>query len=149
MSGTIRAYTFRVTLLGSRNPAITRTFTLPVSSTFQRLHHAIQYTFDWNNSHLHEFTFEPTRTEKANGMISFNPRNVLVTIGMGKHADDYFEGNQVLYFEESKLKLSDIWEGNGKARKNVLENGQVVSLYYLYDMGVSAANRQVWDVLIN
>lgn len=82
-------------------------------------------------------------------MISFNPRNVLVTIGMGKHADDYFEGNQVLYFEESKLKLSDIWEGNGKARKNVLENGQVVSLYYLYDMGVSAANRQVWDVLIN
>ena len=140
MSETIRAYTFRVVLLGSANPSITRTFTLPASSTFQHLHHAIQYSFDWQNSHLHEFTFEPTRTDGAAGVISFDSPTVLMNVGMEKNQnnDEFMGGNSNSYFNEKKLKLSDIWEEDGKARKKVVRNGQVVSLYYLYDFGVSA-----------
>src|ERR1700729_1678702 len=137
MSESSHAYTFRVVLLGSRNPSITRTFTLPASSTFQLLHHAIQYSFGWQNSHLHEFTFEPTRTERATGMISLNQRTVLANIGTGQDDNyDDFGGNGGLYFDEKELKLNDVWEENGKARKSLERNGQVVSLYYLYDFGV-------------
>jgi hypothetical protein len=63
-----------------------------------------------------------------------------MNIGMGKdqNGDDFAGGNGNLYFDETKLKLSDIWEESGKARKDAVRNGQVASLYYLYDFGVSA-----------
>jgi hypothetical protein len=72
-------------------------------------------------------------------MISLSPRTVLMSVGMGQDEDvDRFGGrNSRLYFHEKELKLSDVWEDNGKARKSVVRNGQVVSLYYLYDFGVS------------
>jgi hypothetical protein len=148
MSNTIRAYTFRVELLGSHDPSITRTFTIPASSTFQRLHHAIQYTFGWQNSHLHAFTFEPARTEISTGAISLSPQTVLMNIGMGEENASDYSGIEsgVPYFFEKELRLSDVWEENGKARRSVVRHGQVVSLYYLYDFGVSAANLRLTNV---
>lgn len=63
-------------------------------------------------------------------------------LGMGSVEDlDPFEGVPPSasrpYFCEKEIRLSDVWEGNGKARKSVVRDGKVVSLYYLYDFGVS------------
>jgi len=62
-----------------------------------------------------------------------------MSVGMGQDEDvDCFGGrNNRPYFHEKELKLSDVWEDNGKVRKSVVRNGQVVPLYYLYDFGVS------------
>jgi hypothetical protein len=67
--------------------------------------------------------FEPTRTERATGMISLNPKTVLVTIGMGEDHDNGGFTDRTLYWDEKKPKLSDVWEEDGKVRNNVPRNG--------------------------
>lgn len=50
------AHKIKIVLNGS-NPKITRTVLVPENFTFENLHYLIQFTFGWNNSHLHEFSF--------------------------------------------------------------------------------------------
>ncbi|KAG1773483.1 hypothetical protein EDD22DRAFT_204995 [Suillus occidentalis] len=91
----VRTYTFKVELIGSRNPVISRTFSVPASWTFQRLHAAIQYAFGWQNCHLHNFTFEPARrppTREERRFISMDYREKLVVIHMGTPEDEDDDG---------------------------------------------------------
>lgn len=145
MSGT-HIYTFHVEILGSRNPTVTRTFTLPASSTFQGLHHAIQYTFGWNGSQPHAFTFEPTRTHRVDGFLL--PRTVLMDIGMGDAEEYgvYGAGDERPYFDEKDIKLSDVWEENGKARKGAMRGGNMASLFYMYGYEVRSKLTESHDI---
>lgn len=59
-------------------------------------------------------------------------------MGKDDDGDDFGGGNNASYFDEKELKLNDVWEEDGRARQSVIRNGRVVSLYYLYDFGVSA-----------
>jgi hypothetical protein len=68
---------------------------------------------------------------------------------MGDLDSDDFGGDLgQLYFNEWELKLSDVWEEDGKARQSVVRGGQVVPLYYLYDFGVSALSCHCSSVAI-
>ncbi|KIM38029.1 hypothetical protein M413DRAFT_250023 [Hebeloma cylindrosporum] len=52
------AYTFDLTLLGTSNPVIKRTFDVPAWYTFRQLHYTLQYAMGpWDCTHLHEFSF--------------------------------------------------------------------------------------------
>ncbi|TFY77672.1 hypothetical protein EWM64_g6338 [Hericium alpestre] len=67
-------YTFRVELAESSNPAIYRIFALPATATFERLHYAIQYSFGWQNCHLHEFVFEGAANGR--GALGYSLMNI-------------------------------------------------------------------------
>lgn len=123
----VRAYTFKVELLGSKNPVITRTFTIPASWTFFQLHAAIQYTFGWENSHLHSFTFDqPTR------------RKTLLRIESSDadEFDDDFGFGAGTTIVDVKIRLSDVWEERGKYRQNASHDDELGICCYLYDFGV-------------
>ncbi|KAG2756613.1 hypothetical protein P692DRAFT_20526860 [Suillus brevipes Sb2] len=136
----VRIYTFKVELIGSRNPVISRTFSVPASWTFQRLHAAIQYAFGWQNCHLHHFTFEsarrpPTREERR--FISMDYREKLVVIHMGtpEDEDDDWATSARARFSEKDIKLNDLFEETGKYRQMALKDGAMAKCYYLYDFG--------------
>lgn len=136
----VRVYTFKVELIGSRNPVISRTFSVPASWTFQRLHAAIQYAFGWQNCHLHHFTFEsarrpPTREERR--FISMDHREKLVVIHMGtpEDEDDDWATSARARFSEKDIKLNDLFEETGKYRQMALKDGAMAKCYYLYDFG--------------
>ena len=48
-------FQLKISLLGS-DPEIWRTIQISSAATLSRLHKAIQSAFDWEDSHLHEFT---------------------------------------------------------------------------------------------
>lgn len=48
-------YLILATLSGSTNPTITRLLSVPPSLTFDKLHHVLQISFGWTNSHMHDF----------------------------------------------------------------------------------------------
>lgn len=137
----VRIYTFKVELIGSRNPVISRTFSIPASWTFQRLHAAIQYAFGWQNCHLHHFTFEPARrhpTREERRFISMDYREKLVVIHMGtpEDEDDDWGTSARARFSEKDIKLNDFFEETGKYRQMALKDGAMAKCYYLYDFGV-------------
>jgi hypothetical protein len=137
----VRIYTFKVELIGSRNPVISRTFSVPASWTFQRLHAAIQYAFSWQNCHLHHFTFEPARrppTREERRFISMDYKEKLVVIHMGtpEDEDDDWATSARARFSEKDVKLNDFFEESGKYRKMAMKDGSIGKCYYLYDFGV-------------
>ncbi|KIK41714.1 hypothetical protein CY34DRAFT_84897 [Suillus luteus UH-Slu-Lm8-n1] len=136
----VRIYTFKVELIGSRGPVISRTFSIPASWTFQRLHAAIQYAFGWQNCHLHHFTFEPARRPPAREerrFISMDYREKLVVIHMGapEDEDDDWATSARARFSEKDIKLNDFFEETGKYRQMALKDGAMAKCYYLYDFG--------------
>lgn len=123
----VRAYTLKVGLLGSDNPVITRTFTIPASWTFHKLHAAIQYTFGWQDCHLHSFTFE-----RADGR---GPALFRIESADSEEFDDFDVGGGTTNVTDTKIRLSDVWEERGKYRQNASHNGRLGTCSYLYDFG--------------
>ena len=54
-SSKVPAYLLRIVLATSSPPAISRMLRVPMTTTFEKLHDAIQTAFDWNNAHAYEF----------------------------------------------------------------------------------------------
>jgi len=137
----VPAYTFKVELIGSRNPTISRTFTIPASWTFYRLHAAIQYSFGWLNCHLHQWSFEPARRPPTNaerGFISLERREKLLVIHMGTPEDEDDEWGQAgICVGEKEIRMRDVWEEDGDCREAAVKDGMLGTCYYLYDFGVS------------
>ncbi|KAH7928051.1 ribonuclease H-like protein [Leucogyrophana mollusca] len=135
----VRTYTFRVELLGSRNPVISRTFSVPATWTFQRLNAAIQYTFGWQHCHLQQFTFELARSPRNGGgnLLSFAPREQLATIHMSnaEFEDDWGDLPRGLSLSEKEARLRDFWAQDGKHRQAVTRDGRLADCYFLYDFG--------------
>ncbi|KAF9223450.1 hypothetical protein BS17DRAFT_767313 [Gyrodon lividus] len=118
----VPTYTFRVELIGSRNSAISRTFTIPASWSFYRLHAAIQYTLGWLDCHLHQWTFEPARMPPTNADISLGHREKLMAIHMGTPEDEDDDWGQ-RRVSVSEKRTSDNWDHKiALIRKTVLES---------------------------
>lgn len=73
-------YILKITLLGTSNPTITRTISIPCDYTFDHLHDAIQVAFGWTNSHLYKFDIEHPRTRQ--NLVSIEDRRAVPSIGM-------------------------------------------------------------------
>ncbi|KAG6329400.1 hypothetical protein ID866_9689 [Astraeus odoratus] len=136
----VRAYTFKVELLGSRAPVITRTFSIPAAWTFRKLHAAIQYTFGWQHCHLHYFMFEPPRRPQPpeeRGLFSFEIREQLLEVHMGTPEDEYDEGiiRSNFRISENEIRLCDVWDERGRYRQHAMKEGRLGECYYLYDFG--------------
>ncbi|KIY67823.1 hypothetical protein CYLTODRAFT_443777 [Cylindrobasidium torrendii FP15055 ss-10] len=129
-------YTFKIELLGSRDPVITRVVDVPAWYTFQELHFVIQYAFGpWQQVHLHEFSYKTGRPNRSGG-ISFAPDTSVLRIRMDGEQDELPEfAPKSPQIYESQIKLSDVYDAEGKHRAKVLKNGEVLPLEYLYDFG--------------
>lgn len=127
-----QAYVFKVALLGSTNPNITRKVVVPSWWTFKEFHIAIQYIFfPWKNCHLHSFEF---LKRLADAPVRFDlgfRKEVLLELC---HPGDveYVSQN---WFDERKVKLSDVFAQNGRHRSQVLVDGAFAPLLYEYDFG--------------
>lgn len=132
------AYTFKLTLLGTSDPVITRVFDVPAWFTFRQLHYTIQYAMGpWDDAHLHEFSFEMPLTgersilnaRKAVLKIGSEPEQVINLPGVPTPRPPPFE-------IETNIQLSDVFDADGRLHNVVAPNGNVLPLFYLYDFGV-------------
>ncbi|KAG1872041.1 MM3350-like domain-containing protein [Suillus tomentosus] len=125
----IRTYIFKVDLLESRDPEISRTFSIPASWTFQKLHAAIQHVFLWQNEHLHVFTFQIPIGGGINKVVSIQDTDI-----MGR---DDEEGPNDIVLDEKNVKLKDVWDSNGRYHRDVTNDGTLGGCFYEYDFGDS------------
>ena len=58
-------YILKITLVGTSEPTICRTLSVPCDYTFDDLHHAIQVAFGWTNTHLYKFDIVSPRTGES------------------------------------------------------------------------------------
>jgi hypothetical protein len=113
-------YILQIDLLGVSNPNITRTLSVPASTTFHTLHCAIQVAFDWKNAHLHHFTIfgaPPTTTS-----LALDP--VLLKLEPKPRPDDL---DGTMSKDSKKWKLRDVFEND--------EYKNFKRIEYLYDFG--------------
>jgi len=140
-----KTYTFKIELLGSKDPVITRIVDIPAWYTFEELHFVTQYAFGpWQQCHLHEFSYRTTKSNRS-GTISLKPLGEILRI---VSADDQSDGFSfpgmasvaIPKLFEKQVKLKDIYDSAGHLRDKVLdEDGEVLTLTYVYDFGVSPA----------
>ncbi|KAG6330276.1 hypothetical protein ID866_8814 [Astraeus odoratus] len=131
----INAYTFKVELIGSRNPVITRTFTVPATWTFRVLHGAIQHAFGWEDWHLHHFTFKSSRQSGGRSQVSREHREQLLRVHTGTPVEGDGERSRSCnhHVAEEDIRLRDIWEEEGSYRPHATKDGRLGDCYYLYD----------------
>ncbi|KZP18783.1 hypothetical protein FIBSPDRAFT_744914 [Athelia psychrophila] len=128
-----KAYTFELTLIGSSDPVISRTFDVPSWFTFRQMHYTLQYTMGpWMQTHLHDFYFEKMTPAEEKNRNLLSPRKPLLKISSkGDLEVDTFPKQ-----DETKIKLSDVYEPTGRLRDVVAPGGELATLIYLYDFGV-------------
>ncbi|KAJ7593335.1 hypothetical protein C8J56DRAFT_930848 [Mycena floridula] len=133
-----KVYTFRIELLGSKDPVITRLVDVPAWYTFQYFHFVLQYAFGpWQQSHLHQWSFSPAKPNRSGCISLERDQSVLKMIAADDHIEDpLFGGPRIPWMYEKNVKLSDIYDESGRYFKMVQENGEVLPLTYLYDFGV-------------
>lgn len=125
---------FDVELLGSSNPKITRKVAVPSWWTFKQFHFVLQYIFlPWKNCHLHSFEFLK-RLGDAPVRYGFSFRKEVLLELCHDGDVEYVSQN---WFDERSVKLSDVFDENGRHRSLVLVNGTFAPLLYEYDFGVS------------
>ena len=110
MPTAIPIYQLKITLKDI-SPPIWRRILIPAHATFSDLHEAIQLSFGWTDSHLHEFCTEKRNGIYIDGKIT-DPRTLDVADSWGEPPKD-----------ERKVKL----------RERLPEAGQ--RLGYTYDFG--------------
>lgn len=127
---TRKAYTFELTLVGSSNPVIKRTFDVPVWFTFRQLHYTLQYAMGpWNCTHLHEFTFSKTR-------LQIGPKSFYEA---DEPVNQFSVTRSTAKEKEEDLLLKDVFDPSGKLYHTVAQaHGEIFPLTYLYDFGVGS-----------
>jgi len=124
-----------VTLVGSHDPVITRTFDIPAHHSFQKLHFAIQYAFDWNCTHLQEFRFASRGENTENDRIGLHDSGVVLKLGV-PHPDSEItlpgmRREKPMVFERL-VKLSDVFSQGGSRRQQLTRpDGTLYPLFYM------------------
>ena len=123
-----RNYIIHVQILDIAHPRVTRTFSIPPSTTFFTLHHAIQIAFGWQNQHSHQFEISNIPAiwidDKKSPPQPTGP-HTLLTI---QNAEMYSDGDDTPSVDEKTTKLSDVFEQDQYKNK---------ALEYTYDFGDS------------
>lgn len=138
------AYTFELTLVGSSDPVIERTFDVPAWYTFKQLHYTIQYAMGpWQHTHLHEFTFSRPSAEPR--YILSPTLNDVLKIRMSDAGDDEIDFSMIPGMRrmpvvpkesEDTVLLKDVYDPAGRLRNLIGPATEPYPLYYLYDFGV-------------
>lgn len=132
------SYVFCLELPGSRDPLVTRTFSIPATSRFDRLHHSIQFGFGWRNRHPHEFAFRPGPP----GLFD-DDEHELSAMRVGTLPDKAGPAGQgvlpdtVELVDERSINLGHIWGQHGRYRKMAMMDGRIAPLWYTYGSRVS------------
>lgn len=125
-----QSYVFDVELLDISDPKITRKVAVPSWWTFKQFHLVLQYIFlPWQNYHLHTFQFlkdHPVRFNSVDG------QEILLELGREGDGGSFDSYN---WFDERKVKLSDVFGVDGRLRSQILYNGDISPLLYRYDFG--------------
>ncbi|KAF5361590.1 hypothetical protein D9757_011553 [Collybiopsis confluens] len=125
-------YTFKIELLGSKDPKIYRIVDVPAWYTFQYLHFVIQYAFGpWQQCHLHEFYYARNKANRT-GTISFDPVETVLKILAEGEEPDALSGMRNLglfnrapppvtpHLWEKQVKLEDVYDEAGPHHRRVL-----------------------------
>jgi Plasmid pRiA4b ORF-3-like protein len=120
-------YLLQIDLLNVTNPSISRTLSVPASTTFHTLHCAIQVAFDWRDSHVHSFEiFNATPAANASrehGILAPRPP-VLLKLDPNPERDTSPFGPAPQ--SSKQWRLRDVFE-NPTYKDKAIE--------YLYDFG--------------
>jgi hypothetical protein len=108
-------YNLRIKIEGITKPEIIRSLSVPPSTTFEKLHHAIQIAFNWEHAHL--YTFEvfdspPDYTKARSRRWRAVPRRTLFSIDspdsdVGAMSACYDDGE---VFKSTAKTLRDVFE---------------------------------------
>ena len=144
------AYTFNLTLVGSSDPIIKRTFDVPCRFTFRQLHYTIQYAMGpWQCCHLHEFSFNKPlgsgprvidRLGYKDEKLKIVPKDLDGGGGGPDHMFAFLQAGDRPKPQtemEETLKLKDVFDPAGRLHEVVAPDGEVYPLIYIYDFGVS------------
>ncbi|MDQ0482507.1 plasmid pRiA4b ORF-3 family protein [Guptibacillus hwajinpoensis] len=97
------AYELKVTL-NLENHSVWRNITVPINTTFNRLHNILQVAFGWQNSHLHDFSIYPIYND--DNVIPMNKDTAVMNLVCDPEASSYQD--EVPMKMETRVKLSDI-----------------------------------------
>ena len=127
-TGALSNYLLQIDLIGSDNPSISRTLSVPPSTTFDTLHSAIQVAFGWRNAHTHHFDIfdAPPLSGKQEPRLLFSalPR-VLVHLEP-EPGESSFQERGTHYETSTVWTLSQVFEDTKYKEKRI---------EYLYDFG--------------
>ncbi|KAL1669420.1 MM3350-like domain-containing protein [Schizophyllum commune] len=141
----IKAYTFTIELMTGFKPPIKRTVDVPASFTFRDLHCVVQYAFGWDSSHVHMFSFYNQKAKKRGGRYIFNDQNEVLHVKAARNGFKPMFGAvpEDCVVREDQVKLSDVFDDNGKFREVVdMEGKPACPIVYTYDLGEN------WEHLI-
>lgn len=122
-------YLLQIELMGISDPSVTRTLSVPASTTFYTLHCAIQVAFDWRNCHLHRFEIldtvpSGTGSEPYRGIFDPKPR-ILLALEPDPESGDY-DGFGPFPENSKQFTLQSLFENETYKNKKI---------EYQYDFG--------------
>ena len=128
-----RNYILKIDLQEVTDPPVSRTLSVPPTTTFHKLHYAIQIAFGWHNAHLYHFqviNLPALKTPNASTRHRYVPPRVLLQLdGPGLDNDFCFDDDERVPSKDVKeTRLCDVLEP-AKYRNKFIE--------YLYDFGDS------------
>jgi hypothetical protein len=132
-------YQLKATLQGLR-PPIWRRILIPDDFHLDELHHAIQISMGWTNSHLHQFTLR-TKTPRQ-GRLDYE-------IALLSRRGSFFEADVLgeRVFSDPEFELEDA-EDESRARLVQILPKVGAKLEYLYDMGDSWEHHIVLEKIL-
>ena len=128
-----RNYILKIDLEEVTDPVVSRTLSVPPTTTFHKLHYAIQIAFGWDNAHLYHFqviSLPALNTPNASKRRRLAPPRVLLQLdGPGLDNDIWFDDEErVPNKDVEQTRLCDVLE-LAKYRNKFIQ--------YLYDFGDS------------
>ena len=127
------------------SPRISRTLSMPATSTFNELHHAIQAAFEWDDSHTWEFTIWSTTKLSQNNSLRGHKLLNLANYSIASREEENSNDPRHIQEDLQRLKTGQSFGRHKIPKKEVrttrlceiLErsryNGKLIS--YLYDFG--------------
>lgn len=126
--------------MDSSDPVVSRTFDIPSWFTFRQLHYTVQYAMAWTVSHAHSFSCKKMSTGKTSRRALPARKELLKILSKEglryANYDDMYSLDDIPTEDEAQVKLSDVYDSDGRLRDVVSPNGVPPVLMYLYDFGV-------------
>ncbi|TRM59456.1 hypothetical protein BD626DRAFT_155108 [Schizophyllum amplum] len=132
-----KVYTFKIKLLGSKDPVIKRTVDVPAWFTFQELHFVIQYAFGpWQQYHQHQFSFHSAPPGRGGATHMAPDTELLRVIADEDEHNEAYRVRRLAVLKEKEVRLFDVYGSEGRHRAQVDVYGDVLPMIYTYDFKI-------------
>lgn len=122
-----RDYILQICLREVTDPPVTRKLSVPPSTNFHKLHHAIQLAFGWNNVHLYQFqVLNKPPMNYASTPRRYIPPKVLLRLPGPGMVNNLFGEDDIILKSPKTVQLREVFE-RAKYKNGYIE--------YLYDLG--------------